>query len=870
MLGVHRASHADSLALRLSEEEARISYQKDLAYRRWAASVGGVYVDDTKVTPNPYLTVPNRDLQLPGDRGLTLVNPAYMTRLVHSSEGELYGTKTRLTSLSPVNPVNVADSWERKALVALQNGGPDFSEVVVDADGKPIFRFMGAFRVERSCLKCHASQGYKEGDLRGGLSLRFPLESSWRVQFDELARVDLRNLLVLWGLMSVGIFVGMGLYARRDHRARRGEEKQRRELQLILEHMNDGFTVRELIPASEGRAADFRYIMVNQAYATLLGRSRPEIEGRSATELGLSIPPDHLERYARVVQTGVSDVFEYHSAKSKLYLLVRAFRVDGARYATLVSDLSAIKEATLSLEKDEALLSAIFEHAPVMMLLLDSSCRVIRGNNALATFGGHPEAEMVHKAPGYVISCVNAGDGTQCSTTPKCQDCVLRRALHDAVEHGRETALSEGVFKISKGDFKGNVVLMFSVKPLLLGGQRMALVCLQDVTEARKLEAQLFRAQRLDNLGLLASGVAHDLNNVLMPILMGADFLQEVVPPQGEPIDIVRLMKSSAQRGASLVRQLLLFGRGGDMQRRITRPEVLVIEIENLIRETFPKNVVFEVRDPGGVWALSCDPTQMHQVLLNLCVNARDAMPKGGRIELTVSNEEVSKEKAAHYFKASAGFYVCFRIRDYGQGIAPEIIEKIFDPFFTTKPQGKGTGLGLSTVMGIVHSHKGFVTVQSTLGQGSDFAVYIPIAGSDSDTAGDIAQEEHLGGRGEFVLVVDDEEPIRKLLRVGLAAANYKIVEATDGAQALSLYSDHKDKIAVVVCDMMMPNMDGRAAIECLRMIRSDLPVVAMSGVEKPGGAGKPGLPSDVVFVQKPFELSVLLRALRDCLRKSP
>lgn len=248
-----------------------------------------------------------------------------------------------------------------------------------------------------------------------------------------------------------------------------------------------------------------------------------------------------------------------------------------------------------------------------------------------------------------------------------------------------------------------------------------------DITERKQLEAQFLRAQRLESLGTLASGIAHDLNNILTPILAISKLLPLKIPDLSDKnLQMLKTLETSAQCGADLVKQILLFARGTEGQRTVLQVGNLLQEVENIIRQTFPKSIEIETSVPDDLWAVLADATQLHQVLMNLCVNARDAMPRGGTLTISAANYRMNEQNARKYLDAKVGFYVVLTVTDTGTGIPAEIINHIFDPFFTTKEVGKGTGLGLSAVLGIVRSHDGLIDVQSTLDHGSQFKVFLP------------------------------------------------------------------------------------------------------------------------------------------------
>jgi hypothetical protein len=396
-------------------------------------------------------------------------------------------------------------------------------------------------------------------------------------------------------------------------------------------------------------------------------------------------------------------------------------------------------------------------------------------------------------------------------------------------------------------------------------GRPSRLVLVTDITERKKIEAQLLRAQRMESIGTLAGGIAHDLNNVLAPILMATEILKERAGPSTR--GLIEIMETSAKRGADIVRQVLMFARGVEGDRVPIQLRHVITNIQRMIGETFPKLISVQTNTAKDLWSIVGDPTQLDQVLLNLCVNARDAMPRGGILRINAENKILDEHYARLNLEAKAGPYVAIEVADTGIGIAPSNIEKIFEPFFTTKEVGKGTGLGLSTVRAIVQSHSGFVNVYSEPGKGTSFKLYLPAKESvEAVQATEKASDLPLG-RGELILVVDDEAAVRDISRVTLESHNYRVLMAADGAQALGYYSQQMEAIRVVLLDMMMPIMDGSAAIRVLESLNPKVKIIAASGLmNKPVHVGPSEHMSPVVraVLAKPFTAETLLRTVRE------
>jgi PAS domain S-box-containing protein len=384
-----------------------------------------------------------------------------------------------------------------------------------------------------------------------------------------------------------------------------------------------------------------------------------------------------------------------------------------------------------------------------------------------------------------------------------------------------------------------------------------------DLSERKKLEHQFLRAQRMESIGMLAGGIAHDLNNILAPIMLSIEMLKgTAVDPKAK--NILETIEVCANRGADIVRQVLSFARGVEGEKIEVQPKYLLNDLQNIITETFPKDIHLRVAIPNDIWTIVGDPTQLHQILLNLCVNARDAMPAGGTLTISAENCVIDEQYAAMNVQAKVGRYVSINVADSGTGMPQNIIDKMFEPFFTTKELNKGTGLGLSTVMAIVKSHDGMINVYSKPGQGTTFIVHLPAMECAAEAREKLPEAPSLPrGNGETILVIDDEASIVTITSQTLQAFGYRVLTAGDGADAIAIYADHRKEIAVVLTDMMMPVMGGAAVSRVLRRINPAVKIISASGLNANGdsvGVLEEGLKH---FLMKPYTGATLLKAIR-------
>ncbi len=418
------------------------------------------------------------------------------------------------------------------------------------------------------------------------------------------------------------------------------------------------------------------------------------------------------------------------------------------------------------------------------------------------------------------------------------------------VTHGDESVIVESQWTLVTDD---------------AGLPRSILMVNTDVSEKRKIEAQFLRTQRMESIGTLAGGIAHDLNNVLAPILMSVEILKSKFKDE-QSKRMLNILESSAKRGAAMVKQVLTFGRGVDGERVLLQTKHLIKEVAKIVAETFPKTIQLKTNISENLWTVLGDATQLHQVMVNLTVNARDAMPKGGTLTVSAENTVVEPNQEGNPASAKPGFYVIIKVKDTGTGIPQEILDKIFEPFFTTKEMGKGTGLGLATVLGIVKSHAGFVQVQTEHNKGTTFLIYLPAL---EGAAQQPAETEDLcvpSGNGELILAVDDEAAVLSMTKETLETFGYRVLTARDGTEAVATYSANRNEIKGVLTDMLMPFMDGPATIRVLKKMDPKVRIIAASGLMDSDKVRDATGMDNIAFLMKPFTAEKLLNAVHKVL----
>jgi PAS domain S-box-containing protein len=520
---------------------------------------------------------------------------------------------------------------------------------------------------------------------------------------------------------------------------------------------------------------------------------------------------------------------EYYSALNS-WLQVRAYPAEDG-LAIYMQDVTERKRAEEKI-REQANLLDIAQDAIVVRDLDDN---IIYWNNSAERIYGWKRNEAIGKNASQLLQ-------TEADS--------IKHALLDVKDKGSWFGELKQVTKMQK------TLIMESRWSLVrdeYGRPKSILTINTDITDKKSIEQQFLRAQRLESVGTMASGLLHDLNNILTPIILAVPFMKEKLKDETSQ-DILRTLESSAKRGEGVVRQLMSFVRGVQGEHVTLQLKHLLWELLNFVSETFPPMIKVRRHCPKGIWNVEGDATQLYQVLMNLSINARDAMPNGGTLAIDLQNVVLNEQEAGLHFRAVPGPYVVLSVKDAGTGISPEIMNQIFDPFFTTKEPGKGTGLGLSSVLSIVKSHGGFIDVHSELGNGTEFKVFLPA--KEEKVKEHVAKGSNLSmGHGETVLVVDDEKSLQDLVRATLESRKFKVMTAFDGHEAISIYEKNRNKIDVVLLDMLMPNMNGLTTIPALRRINPNIKIIGMSG------SLLENLPSDLSnlvqelpFLQKPFD----------------
>lgn len=620
-------------------------------------------------------------------------------------------------------------------------------------------------------------------------------------------------------------------------------------LQLMMERMPMGCIMN---------APDFRVSFWNDAAERIFGYTKEEVLGKLLYETFVpTFSEAHIQQIQQRMMRGERDAHSVHQNVTKdgrtiwcewhYTPLINSNR-EFLGFLTMVQDITEQK----SLEQkigDQAMLLDVASDA---IYVRDNQNRIVYWNRG---------AERLY---GWSAAAAIGQDAT--------------RLLY------KDPAQVRPILEIvyAKGDWQGEVQkLTQSGKEVAVNarltlvrdeaGQPKSILTVDtDITEKKQLEAQFLRAQRLESLGTLASGIAHDLNNIFTPILVVAQLLPIKFPALDEQHrQMLTLLEENAKRGVDLIKQILAFARGAEGKRTVLQPGHILAEIAKIARQTFPKTIEVQTHfSTQDLSQISADPTQLHQVLINLCVNARDAMPNGGILTIAACNCSFDEAYAQMNLEAKPENYVMVTVGDTGIGILPENLDRIFDPFFTTKEPGQGTGLGLSTVLGIVRSHGGFVQVQSKVGKGTQFKVYLPEVKGDTPRSSAITSVQT--GHNELILIVDDEPTIGQITKTSLEENGYRALVAHDGLEAIALYARHDKEISVILMDIVMPSVNGIVAARAIQKINPQARIIAVSGLESNFNVATLAEVNIAAFLAKPYTVNELLNALQQAISASP
>ena len=627
-------------------------------------------------------------------------------------------------------------------------------------------------------------------------------------------------------------------------------EASRKKLQLIIDKSPIGICTVDL---------QSNIVAANPAYAHMLGYTREELRGMSFFDL---THPDYRPQN-REIFLQFSSQQRNGFAIDKVYLRKDGTPIDVSLYAIMiedhaagtqfgiafVEDITRQKHAQKELMQSKQFIESVLNGIVDPVFVKDQQHRWIMLNDAFCRMIGHPSHEMQGKTDYEVFSREQAdnfreGDKTVLnSNEPYIRDEDI--TINDQTR----------IFAVAKSTFTNPIT-----------GERNIVATLRDVTDARRTEEQLRQAQKMESVGRLAGGVAHDFNNMLGVILGHTDMIldhPELLPPVRAALTEVR---KAAQRSAEMTRQLLAFARKQTMAPEVLDINTMVEGMLKIIKRLIGEDVHLDWEPGAHTWPIKMDPSQVDQILVNLCVNARDAINGVGKVTIATDNATFDEAHCKHHADCKPGEYVLLAVRDNGNGMPPETVDKIFEPFFTTKQLGKGTGLGLATVHGIVMQNNGFISVDSKPGKGTSFKIYLPRHAGPSR---EVSPPDHLKttARGhETILVVEDEPAILHMVTEMLQGIGYTILPAETPSQAIPLAQSHQGTIDLLLTDVVMPAMNGRELSVHIKALYPQVKCLFMSGYTANIIAKQGVLDKGVHFIQKPFSIQNLASKLRELL----
>ncbi len=591
---------------------------------------------------------------------------------------------------------------------------------------------------------------------------------------------------------------------------------------------------------------DLRYIYWNNASEKLTGISAKDAVGKSLFELFPELKGSRAEKlYMEVLKTHQPQRFvhKYRIEGKNLFFEMNAYPSKFG-ISVIAKNITEREKAEEQIREQASLLDKAYD----AIVVRDLKNRFIYWNKGAERLYGWTAEEAIGK---NAFELLYKGESPQLIDAQKS---VIEKEewsgeLHKVTKDGREIIVESRWTLVHDSEGKPKSILVINT----------------DITEKKKLESQLLRAQRMESIGTLAGGIAHDLNNIMTPMMLSLQMLKQKFTDE-QSQRLLSILENNSQRGSNLIKQVLSFARGVEGERNSLQAKHIISEIETVLKETFPRNIEIRTDMQEDLLTIAGDTTQLHQVLMNLCVNARDAMQDGGILSITASNFLIDENYARMNTDAKVGSYVVIAVSDTGIGIPLGIKDRIFEPFFTTKEHGKGTGLGLSTAHAIVKSHGGFINVYSEVGKGTAFRIYLPAIKTEAQKQKAEKQLLELPvGNGELILVAEDEGSIREVTVSTLETYGYRVITAEDGAEAVALYAENMDKIKVILMDMMMPVMDGQTSIRAIRGINPEVKIIAVSGLTEKDRLANIA-DHTKAFLPKPYTAEKLLKTIHEVL----
>ena len=635
--------------------------------------------------------------------------------------------------------------------------------------------------------------------------------------------------------------------------ALRGSQERYRQL---FESVNDAVFLRPISPAGSGGS----FTEVNGVACQWLGYSREELKRKFPMDIDADATAEQLEAQARQLAAQGSLVFQtalLTRAGRRIPVEISSHVVewDGRQMMlSIARDLTERQTAEVALRESKRRFREMMENMRLIAIMLDAEGKILFVNRFLLHLTGWTIDEVVGKDWFELFIPLDQsvrvkrmyGSFIQRTPMPQYENDIITRL-------GERRAIAWNLTALK--DPAGNIIGVASIG--------------EDITERRHLEEQLRQGRKMEALGQLAGGVAHDFNNILASTLIQLRLLQQSAHLALGTKESLQEMEAETLRAANLTRQLLLFSRRQAAKVETLDLNKLVTDLLKMVRRLLRENIEVTFQGSGDAVWVRADLGMIEQVVMNLSINARDAMPTGGRLTLAITRAELPSPPAIAHLDARLGCFVCLSVTDTGCGMDETVLKRIFEPFFTTKEVGKGTGLGLATVFGIVKQHEGWVEVDSAVGRGSSFRVYLP-AGTAPFGASAILGPEEIQGGSETILLVEDELSLRRAAALCLRKLGYAVLEAGNGLEALNVWKEHQQTIALLFTDMLMPGaITGLDLVERLRKEKSALKAIISSGYAADPEAPHPAAGQEITYLSKPYQAAALAKIVRRCLDRT-
>ncbi len=749
-----------------------------------------------------------------------LINPALMTREIYKIEQQLGDISGNITSLRPLVPENRPDAWEEKALISFEHGEKEAAELF-QKDDKTFMRVMIPAIMDASCLKCHVERDYRVGSIRGGISINLPMDdiiALFRKQFKT--SLFYHVLIYLIGLLGMIVFYHQSSNQMRKRAA--AEEKiqaQEKHLRGIVDNISNGIAVYE----ADGQ--EFLVKSINPAgrrIARLTG-GEEDVAGRKATELFPSLAESGLLAvFQRVAASGEAEHISISSCTRKgaeqennppRCLEFYVYRLSDNKIVAVYEDVTARKKAREQLLRKTAEWENTFDAIPDIITLQDKEMRIIRANQAAF--------EFFRKSPDELLgmTCHKLFRGTD----RPCPGCPGIMSMDDLRKHCADM----------EHKMVGRIYHVCAAPVINAENEFLYFVYIaHDITEKRKLEEELFQAQKMEAIGTLAGGIAHDFNNILAAILGYAELAKMELPEESNARADIEQVVIAGSRATELVKQILTFSRKSEYRKQPLRIYLLVKEVVKMLRSSLPSTISISTDIDENSGLVLADPSNVQQIVFNLCTNAAHAIGgRQGSIHISLKQIHLTMEELADKSLClKPGQYIVLSVEDDGSGMDERTMSRIFDPYFTTKEQGAGTGLGLAVTHGVVEDCKGFIEVASELGKGSVFHVFLPILPEKNREPAIIEEHCPPPTGTERILFVDDEDAIVHISHSILSALGYTVTAETSSLAALKHFQENPEAFDLVITDQTMPGMTGAELAKTMLQTRPELPVILCTG----------------------------------------